>query len=307
MDLQQTIRVPVSLAGIGLHSGVPVRMTLSPAAADTGILFRAADGTFIPATPDHVVDTRSATTVGAFGVRVRTIEHLMAAAGALGIDNLLVDVDAEEVPAADGSARPFVDLLRSAGRVSLSAPRQRLTITEPIRVGDDSRWLYILPSDSFRISYTLDNRHTVIGLQVVSLAMTETSFVEEIAPARTYGFLRDVPMMRQNGLARGGSLDNAIVVGKRIVLNDSLRFADEFVRHKILDVVGDLATLGRPVMGHVVGRNAGHTLNHELVVAIQQACAAERRRAAARSRAGVASRATETVGRKGVLPGIAAI
>jgi len=281
-------------------------MTLSPTAADTGILFRAADGTFIPATPDHVVDTRSATTVGAFGVRVRSIEHLMAAVGALGIDNLPVDVDAEEIPAADGSAKPFVELLYSAGRVSLPAPRQPLAIAEPIRVGDESRWLQILPSDSFRISYTLDNRHPAIGLQAASLEVTEASFVEEIAAARTYGFLKDVPMMRQNGLARGGSLDNAVVVGKRIVLNDSLRFADEFVRHKILDVVGDLAVLGRPVMGHVVGRNAGHALNHELVVAVQQACAAARRRAVARSRVGAPTRVREAAGREDLLPGIAA-
>ncbi len=307
MDLQQTIRARVSLAGIGLHSGVAVRMTLSPAAADTGILFRAADGTFIPATPDHVVDTRSATTVGAFGVKVRSIEHLMAAVSALGIDNLLVDVDAEEIPATDGSAKPFVELLYSAGRISQPAPRQPLAIPEPIRVGDESRWLQILPSDSLRISYTLDNRHPAIGLQVASLEVNETTFVEEIAAARTYGFLKDVPMMRQNGLARGGSLDNAVVVGKRIVLNDSLRFADEFVRHKILDVVGDLAVLGRPVMGHVVGRNAGHALNHDLVVAVQQACAAERRHAAARSRAGAPTRAHKAAGREGLLPGIAAV
>jgi UDP-3-O-[3-hydroxymyristoyl] N-acetylglucosamine deacetylase len=303
MDLQQTIRTPVSLAGIGLHSGVPVRMMVSPAAPDTGIVFRAPDGTLVPVAPDHVVDTRSATTVGAFGVKVRTIEHLMAAISALQIDNLLIEVDAEEIPAADGSAKPFVDLLYSAGRVSLPVERQRLTITAPIRVGDEGRWLHILPADSLRISYTLDNRHPVIGLQVVSLAITEASFVEEVAAARTYGFLKDVPMMRQNGLARGGSLDNAIVVGKRIVLNDSLRFADEFVRHKILDLVGDLAILGRPVRGHVVARNAGHALNHQLVMAIRQACAAERGRAAVRSR----SRAvTTSAGREDLLPRIAA-
>lgn len=283
-------------------------MTLSPAAADTGIIFRAPDGTLIPASPDHVVDTRSATTVGAFGVKVRTIEHLMAAVSALGIDNLFVEVDAEEIPAADGSAKPFVELLYSAGRVSLPAPRPQLTITDPIRVGDESRWLQILPSDSLRISYTLDNRHPVIGLQVVTLAVTEASFVEEVAAARTYGFLRDVPMMRQNGLARGGSLDNAIVVGKRIVLNDSLRFADEFVRHKVLDLVGDLAVLGRPVLGHVIGRNAGHALNHQLVVAIHEACAAKRRRPGLRSRATATRSATEATARQQqLLPGIAAI
>jgi UDP-3-O-[3-hydroxymyristoyl] N-acetylglucosamine deacetylase len=158
-------------------------------------------------------------------------------------------------------------------------------VREPVRVGDEGRWLEIYPSETFRISYTLDNRHPVIGLQTASVAITEESFVEQIAAARTYGFLKDVPMMRQNGLARGGSLDNAIVVGKRIVLNDSLRFADEFVRHKILDVVGDLGLIGRPVLGHVVGRNAGHALNHQFAAAIQQAASAGRRRATARAHA----------------------
>ena len=282
-------------------------MTLSPAAPDTGVLFRAPDGTFIPASPDHVVDTRSATTVGAFGIKVRTIEHLMAAVSALGIDNLLVEIDAEEIPAADGSAKPFVELLYSAGRVSLPAPRQRLVIPEPIRVGDEKRWLEVVPSDSFRISYTLDNRHPVIGLQVASFEISEACFVEEVAAARTYGFLRDVPMMRQNGLARGGSLDNAVVVGKRIVLNDSLRFANEFVRHKILDLVGDLGLLGRSVVGHVVRRNAGHTLNHQLVLAILSACSAERRRTVARTRAGSAGRVQETAEQEGYVPGVAAL
>ena len=307
MDFQQTIRTHVSMEGIGLHSGMPVRMTLSPAAPHTGILFRASDGTFVPASLDHLVDSRSATTLGAFGVKVRTIEHLMAAVSALGVDNLLVDVDAEEIPAADGSARPFVELLYRAGRVSLPAPRQPALVLEPIRVGDEHRWLEVLPSESFRVSYTLDNRHPAIGLQVASVTVTERSFVEEIAAARTYGFLKDVPMMRQNGLARGGSLDNAVVVGKRIVLNDSLRFADEFVRHKILDLVGDLGLLGRSVVGHVVGHNAGHALNHQLVAAILAARSAERRRTAGRTRADRASRAEAAAEQEGYVPGIAAL
>jgi UDP-3-O-acyl N-acetylglucosamine deacetylase len=302
MDRQRTIRRQVSFTGIGLHSGDPVTMTLSPASADTGVLFRAADGTFIPASTDNVVDTRSATTVGAFGVKVRSIEHIMAALGGLGIDNVLVDTTSEELPAADGSARPFVELLESAGTVTLPAARRQLVVEEPIRVGDDSRWLEIVPSDAFRISYTLDNSHPVIGLQSASCAVTEESFVRELAPARTYGFLRDVPMMRQHGLARGGSLDNAIVVGKRIVLNDHLRFADEFVRHKMLDLVGDLHTLGRAVVGHVIGRNAGHTLNHQLALAIQKACAAPARlRAAARTFAAVP--AAQFARRDGLVPG----
>ena len=298
MNPQLTIRKQVSFTGIGLHSGEPVKMTLSPAAADTGVLFRAADGTFIPASAENVVDTRSATTVGAFGVKVRSIEHLMAALGGLGIDNVLVDTDAEELPAADGSAKPFVDLLEAAGRSTLPAPRQRLVVEEPLRVGDEHRWLEIVPSDEFRISYTLDNSHPVIGRQVASYAISEDVFQSELAPARTYGFLRDVPLMRQHGLARGGSLDNAIVVGKRIVLNDHLRFNDEFVRHKILDLVGDLHTLGRPVVGHVTGRNAGHMLNHQLALAIYKSCGASRRRAPARMTAAQFTRGD------GLVPGL---
>jgi UDP-3-O-[3-hydroxymyristoyl] N-acetylglucosamine deacetylase len=252
------------------------------------------------------VDSNSATTVGAFGVRVRTIEHLMAAAAALGVDNMVVDIDGPEVPAADGSAKPFVDLLRSGGRVSLPAPRRPVAITEPIRVGTESRWLEVLPADSLRISYTLDNSHPVIGLQVGTYGITEDVFDHELAAARTYGFLRDVPVMRQNGLARGGSLENAVVVGKRSVLNDSLRYRDEFVRHKILDLVGDLFLLGRPLRGHVVGRNAGHALNYQLVAAIQKAVAADRRRVVARAvRPAVPSRVAATG--DGFLPGVAAL
>src|SRR5256885_2636134 len=200
MDLQRTIRRKVGIEGIGLHSGEPVKLTLSPAAADTGILFRAADGTLIPADIDHVVDGRAATTLGAFGVRVRTIEHLMAAAAALGIDNLVADVSAEEIPALDGSARPFVDLLYSADAVTLPVPRRPLSVREPVRVGDGNRWLEITPSDVFRITYTLDNPHPVVGCQVVSLEVSESVFVDELASARTYGFLKDVAAMRKNGL-----------------------------------------------------------------------------------------------------------
>jgi UDP-3-O-[3-hydroxymyristoyl] N-acetylglucosamine deacetylase len=306
MDVQQTLRQPVTLSGIGLHSGEPADMTVSPAAADTGILFRAADGTLIPANTDHVVDTNSATTVGAFGVRVRTIEHLMAAAAALGIDNAVVDIRGPEVPAADGSAKPFVDLLRSGGRVPLPAPRRPIVVTEPIRVGTESRWLEVLPADSLRVSYTLDNNHPVIGLQAGTYGITEDVFTQELAAARTYGFLRDVPAMRQNGLARGGSLENAIVVGKRSVLNESLRYPDEFVRHKILDLVGDLFLLGRPLRALVVGRNAGHALNHQLVAAIQKAVAADRRRVVARVVRPAAPAPVISTG-DGFLPGVAAL
>ena len=288
MDLQQrTIRRQVTTEGVGLHSGEVVRLTLSPAGADTGVLFRAPDGTLIPALSDRVVDSHFATTIGAFGVKVRTIEHLMAAIAAMGIDNILVDVSGGELPAMDGSSRPFVELLASAGHASLPARRRPLVIEEPIRVEEGTRWIQVLPAESFRISYTLDHDHPAIGLQTASFVITEEVFAEQIAPARTYGFLRDVGVMRKNGLGLGGSLDNAVVVGKRNVLNDTLRFSDEFVRHKILDLIGDLLLLGRPLVGHVIARNGGHSLNHQLVVAIEQARSSERRRSRSRPSASV--------------------
>ncbi len=272
MDFQLTISKPVLLEGIGLHTGQPSRITLSPAPANTGIVFRASDvhRTPIHACPEHVVDARFATTLGVKGARVQTVEHLLAATAALGIDNLFVAVDGDEIPAVDGSARPFVEILYAAGKATLPIPRRPLVIEKPIRVGDDTRWLRVLPADSFRISYTLDLDHPAVGTQILSFTCTEPTFVKELAPARTYGFLKDVGTLRKNGLAKGGSLENAVVVGRRTVLNGSLRYQDEFVRHKILDLIGDLALLGRPLVGHVVARNAGHALNHRLALAIVQ-------------------------------------
>src|SRR6185369_6413510 len=177
MDHQTTVGRSVTIEGLGLHSGETVRLTVAPTGSDTGILFRAPDGTLIPANADHVVDGHFATTVGAFGVRVRTIEHLMAAAAGLGIDNLLVDVSGEELPGLDGSAKQFVELLERAGRVVLPARRAPIRIEAPIRVEDGSRWLQVLPSDTLRISYTLDNDHPAIGLQALSLEITESTFV----------------------------------------------------------------------------------------------------------------------------------
>ncbi len=280
MSFQQTITKPVALDGIGLHSGRPARVLVSPAGTNNGIVFRVAGHqAVIPAVVSSVVDSHYATTLGVNGTRVQTVEHLMAAAAGLGLDNLDVRVEGSEIPAADGSAQPFVSLLRSAGRSTLAARRQQpIVIERPLRVGTDARWLQIVPCDVFRISYTLDSPHPVVGTQAVSCEPTERVFVEELAAARTFGFLRDVGNLRRNGLAQGGSLDNAVVVGKRSVLNE-LRYRDEFVRHKILDLIGDLALLGRPVLGHVIARNAGHALNFELVTAIE--CAHGRERSAA--------------------------
>jgi UDP-3-O-[3-hydroxymyristoyl] N-acetylglucosamine deacetylase len=277
---QRTIKRPVTLEGVGLHSGKPARVTLAPAAANTGIVFRVAGHEPIPAAPESVVNCHYATTLGRNGTRIQTVEHLMAAVAGLGIDNVEIEVDGIEVPAVDGSAKPFVALLAAAGRMDQSAPRRRIAIPYPIKVGSGGRWIQIVPSDTFRISYTLDNDHPAIGTQALSCVPNERMFIEEFAPARTYGFLRDLGVMRKNGLARGASLENAIGVGKRTVIN-GLRYRDEFVRHKILDLIGDLALLGRPITGHVIARNAGHSLNWELVVAIQRALGLERRVAGA--------------------------
>ena len=216
---QQTIRRSVALEGIGLHSGKRVRIALSPAPADSGIVFRVGDGDPIPAAPESVVDSHYATTIGRNSTRIYTVEHLMAAAAGLGIDNLDVEVDGVEVPAMDGSAKPFVALLHSAGRTTQGARRRPITIQHPIHVGDGNRWLKIVPASEFRISYTLDNDHPAIGTQVLSWTPTEESFVNEYAPARTYGFLKDLGFLRKNGRALGGSLDNTIVIGKSGTLN----------------------------------------------------------------------------------------
>jgi len=278
MELQHTIRKAVACRGVGLHTGVPVTMTLQPAPADHGIVFRlpaaptpGAPSVDVPVRPESLLNGHYATTIGApGGVQIQTVEHVLAAVRGLGIDNLVIELDAPEPPAMDGSAAPFVSLIYAAGRQSQPAARRPLWVTDVIRVGDEGRWIQISPAADLRISYTLDVDHPVVGVQVVSLAPTERRFVEEVASARTYGFLKDVDLLRQQGLALGGSLDNAVVLGEEGVLNGALRFRDEFVRHKILDVIGDLALLGRPVIGHVIARNAGHALNHRLVREIAQ-------------------------------------
>jgi UDP-3-O-[3-hydroxymyristoyl] N-acetylglucosamine deacetylase len=241
-------------------------MTLRPAPPDHGIVFRVApEGVEVPVRPASLINGYYATTIGTQGVQIQTVEHFLAATRGLGVDNLVVDIDAPELPAMDGSAAPFVALLHEAGLIEQAAARRSLRVTERIRVGDEARWIQVTPASELRISYTLDLDHPAVGVQVVSLVPTESRFVGEVASARTYGFLKDLEILRQQGLARGGSLENAVVVGAERVLNGSLRFRDEFVRHKILDVIGDLALLGQPVLGHVVARNAGHELNHRLV------------------------------------------
>ena len=258
---QQTLRRQVSCAGIGLHSGTRVSLTLKPAAAGTGIVFRRADlGVDIPARVEQVAAINYATVLGADGATVETVEHLLAALVSAGVDNVIVELTQPEVPIMDGSSAPFLVLLQEAGLKKLSTPRSYLKVLRPISVASGDKHIAIYPSDHFKVSYTISFDHPSLRHQSRTMRITEQSFNDEIAPARTFGFLKEVEWMRQQGLALGGSLDNAIVIGDTGPLNP-LRFDDEFVRHKILDAVGDLALLGKPVLGHVVAHRAGHGLH----------------------------------------------
>jgi UDP-3-O-[3-hydroxymyristoyl] N-acetylglucosamine deacetylase len=264
MDAQRTIRRQISCAGIGLHSGNKVTLTLKPAGADTGIIFRRTDlGIEIPATVKHVSAFHYATVLGRDGATVETVEHLLAALVSVGVDNVIVELNHNEVPIMDGSAAPFLFLIHEAGVKRLATPRKYLKILRPVQIANGDKRIAIYPSDHFKVSYTISFDHPILRHQSRTERITEQSFAESIAPARTFGFLKEVESLRQNGLALGGSLENAIVIGDAGVLN-ALRFEDEFVRHKILDAVGDLALVGHPIVGHVVAHRAGHALHTAL-------------------------------------------
>ena len=267
MHSQRTLRRESGCVGIGLHSGRKVRLTLKPAPADTGIVFERLDRNHfeIPATSEHLARLSYATCLSKGEVRIETVEHLLAALATLGIDNAIVELDAPEVPIMDGSAAPFIYLIHEAGLRSLAKERSYLKLTRPIAVESEGRQVAAYPADSLRVSYTINFDHPLLRHQQHSLEIDESSFVDELAPARTFGFLKDVEQLRQAGLALGGSLDNAVVLGEAGVLNNPLRFPDEFVRHKILDLLGDLSLLGRPLLAHVVAVRAGHCLHAQLV------------------------------------------
>jgi len=274
MIKQRTLKTQVKTTGVGLHSGVKVEMTLRPAAAGTGILFRRVDldpPVDIPVDPAKVTDTRlcSALTVG--NVKVATVEHLMSALAGLGIDNIVIDLTGPEVPILDGSAAPFVFLLQSAGIEELNAPKQFIRITQPIEVKDGDKWVRLSPYDGFRIDFTIDFDHPVFEQsgQVVSVDFDKTSYIREVARARTFGFMHEVEMLRNNNLALGGSLDNAIVMDEYRVLNaDGLRYDDEFVKHKVLDAIGDFYMAGKPIIGRLEAHKSGHALNNQLLRAL---------------------------------------
>jgi UDP-3-O-[3-hydroxymyristoyl] N-acetylglucosamine deacetylase len=270
MDVQRTLRRQISCAGIGLHSGNKVTLTLKPAAADTGVRFRRVDvGVEIPATVQHVTSLQYATVLGRDGATVETVEHLLAALVSSGIDNVVVELNHNEVPIMDGSAAPFLYLVQEAGVKRLSAARKHIKIVRPVQITDGDKRIAVYPSDHFKVSYTISFDHPLLRHQSRTERITEQSFAESIAAARTFGFLKEVEWMRQNRLALGGSLENAIVIGDTGVLN-ALRFEDEFVRHKILDVIGDLALIGHPIVGHVVAHRAGHALHTALVSQLLQ-------------------------------------
>src|SRR6187455_2428837 len=264
MNSQRTLRRPVSCSGIGLHSGNKVTLSLKPAPADFGIRFQRSDlgGLEVPATVTHLGGIQLATGLAREAVSVETVEHLLAALTALGIDNVIVELNSPEVPIMDGSAAPFVYLvLNEAGVKKLTAPKKFLKVLRPISLSQGDKRIALYPSDHFKVTYSISFDHPLIRHQSRTMRITDETFVEEIAPARTFGFLKEVEMLRQRGLALGGSLDNAIVLGETGVLNNALRFEDEFVRHKILDVIGDLSLVGYPVLGHLVAHRGGHALH----------------------------------------------
>ena len=259
MTFQRTLRRQVACAGIGLHSGHKVTLTLKPAAADTGIRFRRSDlGIEIPASVAHVSGTNHATGLSHNGAVVETVEHLLAAITCMGVDNAVVELDHREVPVMDGSSAPFVYLIQEAGLRTLATPRRYLKVLRPITLSRGDKLMSLYPSDYFKVTYSISFDHPLLRHQSHTLRVDENAFVDDIAPARTFGFLHEVEMLRQQGLALGGSLENAIVLSETGVLNNQLRYEDEFVRHKILDAIGDLSLVGYPIIGHLVAHRAGH-------------------------------------------------
>jgi len=263
MNAQRTLRRSISCVGIGLHSGKRVTLSIRPASAGAGIRFRRADlgGLEVPATVQHVGGINYATGLTRDAVHIDTVEHLLSALVSLGIDNVLVELNSPEVPIMDGSAAPFVYLIHEAGVKTQSAPRRYLKILRPITMTRGDKRISLYPSDHFKVTYSIAYDHPLLRHQSRTIRLSEDAFVDEIAPARTFTFLKEVEMLRQQGLALGGSLENAIVVGDTGILNNALRFDDEFVRHKILDVIGDMALVGHPVIGHLVAHRGGHALH----------------------------------------------
>lgn len=271
---QRTLKSLIRATGVGLHSGAKVTMTLRPAAPDTGIVFRRVDldpPVELRADPFAVGDTRLASCLERDGAKIATVEHLMSALSGLGIDNAWVDVDAAEIPIMDGSAAPFVFLIQSAGIEEQKAAKKFIRVKKPVRVEEGDKWAELVPYDGFRLTFSIVFSHPVFDKSNphVTVDFAEHSYVREVARARTFGFMQDVETMRSQGLALGGSLENAIVMDEYRVLNaDGLRYGDEFVKHKVLDAVGDLYLLGHPLLGAFSAHKSGHALNNKLLRAL---------------------------------------
>lgn len=272
MIRQRTLKSIVTATGVGLHGGKKVRMVLRPAAADTGIVFHRVDldpVVSLPADPYAVCDTRMCSGLqSAAGDKVGTVEHLMSALAGLGIDNLHVDVDAPEIPILDGSSGPFVFLLRSAGLEEQNAPKRFIRVKKAIEVRDGDKWVKLEPHDGFRLAFSIEFNHPAIDntATTVTVDFAEQSYERDVARARTFGFMQDVEFMRANGLALGGSLGNAIVMDEYRVLNsEGLRYVDEFVKHKVLDAIGDLYLCGHPLLAAYSAHKGGHAMNNEVL------------------------------------------
>jgi len=273
---QRTLKNTIRATGVGLHTGNKIYLTLRPAPVDTGIVFRRVDfedPVDVRACPKNVTDTRFSTTIEKDGVRISTVEHLMSAFAGLGIDNAVVELTEAEVPIMDGSAGPFVFLLQSAGIEEQPVPKKFLRIKKRICVEDENKWAAFEPFDGFKVSFTIDFEHPVFknSGKAASMDFSTTSFVKEVSRARTFGFMSDLETMQKNGFARGGGFDNAIVMDDYRILNeDGLRYDDEFVKHKILDAIGDLYLLGHPLLGEFSAYRSGHHLNNRLLRALLQ-------------------------------------
>ncbi|MBU1190709.1 MAG: UDP-3-O-acyl-N-acetylglucosamine deacetylase [Gammaproteobacteria bacterium] len=271
MIRQRTLKNVIRATGVGLHTGEKVYLTLRPAAVDSGIIFRRVDlpePVEIKASPENVGDTQLSTTLIKDGVRISTVEHLLSALAGLGIDNAYVELSAPEVPIMDGSAGPFVFLVQSAGIEEQNAPKRFIRIKRPIRVEDGDKWACFEPFDGFKVGFTIEFDHPAFRDNALrsEVDFSTTSFVREVSRARTFGFMRDIERLRERKLALGGSLDNAVVVDDYRVLNeDGLRYEDEFVKHKILDAIGDLYLLGHSLIGAFHGHKSGHAINNRLL------------------------------------------
>ena len=267
MTHEQTIRAAVTCKGVGLHSGAPVSLRILPAPAGTGVVFRRTDldGFEIEARGGNVARVSYATSLMKKGVLISTTEHLLSALIGVGIDNAIIELDNLELPILDGSARPFVEMIQKAGVKRQRKARTYLRIVREIELREGDKFIAVYPADTYQVSYSINFPHRLIGKQTFGVRLTNGSYLREIAPARTFGFLHEADAMRQQGLIRGASTDNAIVLTKDEVLNPPLRYANEFVRHKVLDLIGDLALIGKQILASVVADRAGHAMHTALV------------------------------------------